>query len=106
MYCVFQKVMSQDEIVHMLAHEVGHNLNSMHDEDTKNCNKSGYIMSIWGAKENSKRFSQCSVKAFYQEIDRLRSDELSKNVRRRCLKNLPFKENDYDDLVISETRKG
>ena len=34
--------MNLDEKVLMFAHETGHNLNSIHDEDTKNCNKSEY----------------------------------------------------------------
>ena len=58
----------------------------------------------WGANENSKTFSHCSIQAIHEEIDKLRVDEKLKEVK--CLKNLPFKENSYDDLVISETRDG
>ena len=87
----------------MFAHEVGHNLNALHDEDTKNCNKADHKYIMGSAKKGS-TFSECSIQAIHQEIDNLRVDEESRNVK--CLKNLPFKKNSYDDLIISETRDG
>ena len=63
-------------------------------------------MSIWGANENSKTFSHCSIQAIHEEIVKLRVDEASKPKRWKCLKNVSFMENNYDDLIISETRDG
>ena len=90
----------------MFAHEVGHNLNALHDEKTKKCNKADkkHIMAEEGGKKSP--FSKCSIQAIHLEIDKLRVKEELKDSLHKCLKNLPFKENSYDDLVISETRDG
>ena len=101
----FQKIWTLDEIVYMFAHEIGHNLNALHDETVQKCSTGPkgpkYIMSEWGAKTS---FSECSIHAIHQEIDKLRIDEKTRNVK--CLKNIPFQKNAYNDLIISKTKDG
>ena len=93
----FQIVWTLDEIVYMFAHEIGHNLNALHDET----DGPKYIMSGGGANTS---FSESSIHAIQQEIDKLRVDEKARNVK--CLKNISFQKNTYDDLILSETKNG
>ena len=95
--------MSFEEELYAFAHEIGHNLNAKHDENTIYCkNGPKYIMSMSGATEDSKSFSQCSIQAIQERIVELRAEDKIKYIK--CLKNLT--ETSYDDLVVSETKDG
>jgi len=72
---------SLEESVITFAHEVAHNLNAIHDnghEDDPECFQKGYIMdellNVETSSENSKKFSNCSIKAMHKTLDTLETD--------------------------------
>lgn len=61
---------SRDDSVMTFAHEVGHNMGAMHDEDA-GCT-SGFIMSESGSSSSSQeghQFSPCSLREIHTELD-------------------------------------
>ena len=66
----------------VIAHEIGHNLNMMHDSDTNACSVNGFLMSPVagpGGLENPK-FSSCSLNYY---------SDFMKNTWASCLDNMP-----------------
>ena len=57
-------------------------------------------MSEYGAAEGSTSFSQCSIQAMQEKIEKIIAEDKTKDVK--CLMNLPMTENSYDDLIISQ----